>query len=87
MGSAAPWEDWVEGSIPGSLARWVKDPALLQLQLHLQVQLRSDPWPGNSICQGAAKKEKTRSKIKHVRRITSDSWHTHHHTRTPLETG
>ena len=30
----------------------------LQLQLRLQLWLRSDPWPGNSICLGAAKKEK-----------------------------
>ena len=34
------------------LAQWVKDPAMLQLQLG------SDPWPGNSICPGAAKNEK-----------------------------
>ena len=49
-----------------SLARHsgFKDLALLQLQLHrrLQLQLRSDPWPGNSICCGAARKEKKRKK-------------------------
>lgn len=26
-------------------ALWVKDPALLQLRLWLQLRLRSDPWP------------------------------------------
>ena len=37
------------GSIPGP-AQWVKDLALPQLQSSLQLRLRSDPWPGNSIC-------------------------------------
>lgn len=31
-----------------SLARWVKDPALLQLGYRLQPWLRFDPWPRNS---------------------------------------
>ena len=31
-------------------AQWIKDTPLLQLQRRWQVQLRSDPWPGNSIC-------------------------------------
>ena len=44
-------------SIPGP-AQWVKDPALPQLWLRLQLWLRSDPWPGNSICLRAAKSEK-----------------------------
>lgn len=30
----------------------------LQLQLRLQLWLRSDPWPGNSMCCRVAKKEK-----------------------------
>ena len=34
----------------------LKDLALLQLQRGSQ--LKSDPWPGNSICLGMAKKEK-----------------------------
>ena len=34
-----------------SLAQWVKDLALLQVQLWLRLQmwLGSNPWPGNSI--------------------------------------
>ena len=39
---------------PG-LAHWVNDPGLLLLLL---LQLRSDLWPGNSMCHGEAKKEK-----------------------------
>ena len=34
------------GSIP-SPEQWVKDPALLQLWLKLQLRLRFDPWPRN----------------------------------------
>ena len=34
----------------------IKDLALLQLHLGLQLWLGSDSWSGNSICQGAAKK-------------------------------
>ena len=42
-------------SIPG-LAQWVKDLALLLLWHGSQLQLRSDPWPGNSMCRGEANK-------------------------------
>ena len=45
------------GSIPG-LAQWVKDLVLLQLQLRSQLELRSGPWPGNSIGHESAKKGK-----------------------------
>ena len=45
------------GSIP-SPAQWVKDPALPQLQQRSKLRIGSDPWPGNSISRGAAKKEK-----------------------------
>ena len=49
MGLAVSWEPWDIGLIP-SQAQWVKDPALPQLWLGWQLQLRSDPWPGNSMC-------------------------------------
>ena len=45
------------GLIP-SPAQGVKDPALPQLWLRLQLQLGSDPWARNSIWFGAARKEK-----------------------------
>ena len=50
-------EIWDAGLMP-SLARWVRDPALPQLQQRLQLQLGSDPWPGNSVGSRAAKKGK-----------------------------
>ena len=33
------------------------DPALLHLQLRSQLPLRSDPWPRNSTCRGAAERK------------------------------
>lgn len=62
-GSAAFWECWEEGLIPG-LAEWVKDSVLPQLQLRLQLRLRSDPWLCNSICRGwgGSQKKKKDSK-------------------------
>ena len=56
-GSTAPWELWGAGSIP-SLAQWVKDLALLSWWLRLRLRVGSDPWLKNSICLGAAKKDR-----------------------------
>ena len=61
MGSAASWECWDAGLIPDS-AQWGKDLALSQLQHKSKLWLGSDPWPGKSICQGVAKKEKKRKR-------------------------
>ena len=61
MGLAASLERWAAGSSPG-LAQWVKDLALPQLGHRLQLWLRSDPWPGNSIGHRAAKKETNKQK-------------------------
>ena len=58
MGLAAFWERQDAGSIPSLVAWWVKDLVLPQLQLRSQLWLRSDPWLGNSLCCGVAKKEK-----------------------------
>ena len=54
MRLAASWDHWDMGLIP-SPAQWVKDLALFQLSLRSRLWLGSDPWPGNSICHGAAK--------------------------------
>ena len=62
MGSAASWEHWNTGLIPGP-AQWVKDLTLLQLWLSSWLQLRSDPWPGSYICHRVAKKKRTLSII------------------------
>jgi len=51
------WEPWDAGSIPGP-AQWGMALALLQLWLRSQLHFGSDPWPGNSICCGVAKKKK-----------------------------
>ena len=40
----------------------LKDPALPQLLHRSQLQLGSDPWPGNSVCQAMAIKEKKHKK-------------------------
>ena len=58
-GLTASLEHWDAGSIL-SLGQWVKDLALLQLQLRLQLWLGSDPWPRNSKCHGVAKKKTTK---------------------------
>ena len=46
------------GSIP-SPAQWVKDPMLPHLHCRSQLQLRSDPWPRNSICCCGEKEKNT----------------------------
>ena len=56
-GLVASWECWDAGLIPG-LEQWVRDLALSQLRLRSQLQFRSDPWPGNSMCCRVAKKKK-----------------------------
>ena len=58
MGSAASWECWDAGLIP-DLAQWVKDVVWLQVWLRSQLQLRSDPWPGNTPQGGQKKKKKS----------------------------
>ena len=45
------------------LAQWVKDPVLMQLWLRSQLRLGSDPWPGNTISLGAAKKKKKKINV------------------------
>ena len=44
-GSVTSWERWDAGLIPG-LAQWIKDPELLPLRSRSQLQLGSNPWPG-----------------------------------------
>ena len=69
MGSAASLEPRDAGSIP-SWAQCIKYPALLQLWLGLQLRLRSDPWPGNPMCQGAAQKFKKKKRKVKLKRET-----------------
>ena len=49
-------------SVPGP-AQGVKDPALPQLRLRLQVRLRFDPWPRNSTLPRSGQKRKKIKKI------------------------
>ena len=62
MGSVVSCEHWDTGLIP-SLVQWVKDPALPELWLRSQLQLRSDPWPRNSIYRWMAKKIEKKNPI------------------------
>ena len=62
MGLMISLEPWNISSNPVP-TQWVKDLAFLQL--HYRLQLREcDPWPGNSICHGASKKEEKKWGIK-----------------------
>ena len=56
----------------------LKDPALPQLRRRSQLQLGSDPWPGNSICYEVAKKKK--------KKILLNSFLSHFLTCAPLPT-
>lgn len=57
-GSAVSLEHWNVSSIPGP-AQCVKAPLLPQLLWQrLQLWLRSDYWPWNSICHGMTKLKK-----------------------------
>ena len=49
----------------------LKDLVLPQMQHRSQLQLRSDPWPRNSICCGAAKKEGKKKFLLQVQNIQS----------------
>ena len=51
---AAFLEHWDACLIPGP-PQWVKDLVLLQLLRRWQMQLKSDPWPRNSIYVGGKK--------------------------------
>ena len=59
-GSAASWEHWDAGLILGQ-AQWVKDSGCHSCSLGLQLQLGSDPWPGNSICLEVPPRQKKKS--------------------------
>ena len=45
-----------------ALAQWVKDPALWQLWLRLQLRLRSDPRPQNSMYHHVVEERKKERK-------------------------
>lgn len=63
----AQWDQWhlcsarMQVRSP-ALHSGLKDPATPQLWHRSQLQLRSDSWPGNSICHSAARKRKKKKK-------------------------
>ena len=55
--------DWLhlgsnETHVGSPAPQCVKDLALPQLWCRSQLHLGTDPWPGNTICHGAAQKER-----------------------------
>ena len=62
VGLAVSWELWDVGSIPVP-EEWVKDLMLMQLRCRSHMQLRSDSWPGNSVCYGASKKKRKKNSL------------------------
>lgn len=63
MGLAASRQHWDAGLIL-SPAQWIKDLALPRLWHRMQLWLRSDPCPQNSICSRAAKRYKKNPVVK-----------------------
>ena len=63
IGSVVSLQCQDAGFISGP-AQWLKGSVLPQLWCRLQLQLRSDPWPRNSMCHGVTKKEKKGKKKK-----------------------
>lgn len=61
MGWATSLDCWEADLIP--MHQWVKGLVLPQVWLRSQLLLRSDPWPMNSICCGAANKGKKKKLI------------------------
>ena len=56
MGLEASWENWDTCSV-SSLAGWVKDWVLLQLQLRMKLRFRSDSWPRTPYTMGRPKQK------------------------------
>ena len=64
---AVLWDQWHLGStetqVPSPAGHsGLKIWRLLQLRLRSQQGLKSDPWPGTSMCHGVTKKEKKKKK-------------------------
>ena len=77
MGSAASLQCWEVGLIP-SLAQWVKGSGTATAAVawrRSQLWLRSDPWPGNSICHWAANRKKKKKNSKKKRNKSFLSCH------------
>ena len=64
---AVQWDQWHLGStetqVPSPAGHsGLKIWRLLQLRLRSQLGLKSDPWPGTSMCHGVTKKEKKKKR-------------------------